>query len=132
MRRTIIPILTSLIYWAAIPLSANQLNIVFFLIDDLGWRDIGANGSEYYKTPNIDQLAAEGMSFTNAYAASSVCTPTRAAIMTGKYPARLLLTQFLPYGRWDAKKNRLREGRFLSRKRCARRATVPPLWANGT
>lgn len=90
------------------------LNVVLFLIDDLGWRDIGANGSDYYQTPNIDQLAADGMRFTNGYAAANICSPTRAAILTGKYPARLLLTQWLPSGRWDEKKHRLREGRYLS------------------
>ena len=90
------------------------LNLVFFLIDDLGWKDIGASGSNYYKTPHIDQLAKEGMRFTNGYAACNVCSPTRAAIMSGKYPARLLLTQWLPSGRWDAKKNKLQEARYLS------------------
>ena len=68
-------------------LAEKPLNVVFFLIDDLGWMDIGANGSNYYKTPHIDQLAKEGMRFTNGYAACNVCSPTRAAIMAGKYPA---------------------------------------------
>ena len=95
-------------------LAEKPLNVVFFLIDDLGWMDIGANGSNYYKTPHIDQLAKEGMRFTNGYAACNVCSPTRAAIMAGKYPARLLLTQWLPSGRWDAKKNKLQEARYLS------------------
>jgi arylsulfatase A-like enzyme len=95
-------------------LAEKPLNVVFFLIDDLGWMDIGANGSNYYKTPHIDQLAKEGVRFTNGYAACNVCSPTRAAIMAGKYPARLLLTQWLPSGRWDAKKNKLQEARYLS------------------
>jgi len=90
-----------------------DLNIVLFLIDDLGWRDLGCQGSSYYKTPNIDRLAAEGMRFTDAYAACNVCSPTRAAILTGKYPARLMLTQWLPAGRWNAQKHRMREARFL-------------------
>jgi arylsulfatase A-like enzyme len=90
------------------------LNVVFFLIDDMGWMDIGASGSDYYKTPNIDQLAQDGMRFTNGYAACNVCSPTRAAVMTGKNPARLLLTQWLPSGRWDAKKYKKQEGRYLS------------------
>ena len=89
-------------------------NVVFILIDDLGWNDLGCYGSSYYRTPNIDRLAAEGMRFSDAYAACSVCSPTRAAIMTGKYPARLMLTQWLPAGRWSATKNQLREGRYLS------------------
>lgn len=87
-------------------------NVVLFLIDDLGWRDLGCQGSSYYQTPNIDRLAAEGARFTDAYSACAVCSPTRAAILTGKYPARLLLTDWLPSGRWNPKA-RLREGRFL-------------------
>ncbi len=87
-------------------------NVVMFLIDDLGWRDIGANGSTYYQTPNIDRLAREGVRFTDAYAACAVCSPTRAAVLTGKYPARLLLTDWLPDGRWPPKA-RLRSGRFV-------------------
>jgi uncharacterized sulfatase len=67
-------------------------NIVFILADDLGYSQIGVNGSDYYQTPNIDKLAGEGMRFTNAYSAGAVCSPTRASIMTGKYPARLHLT----------------------------------------
>ena len=70
-------------------------NIVFFLVDDLGWMDIGANGSSFYETPNVDELAREGVRFTQAYAASPVCSPTRASIMTGKNPARLHLTQYI-------------------------------------
>ena len=78
------------------PAPTRRLNFVFILIDDLGWRDVGFNGSRFYETPNIDRLAARGMRFTNAYAACPVCSPTRASIMTGKYPARLGLTNFLP------------------------------------
>ncbi len=73
-----------------------KLNFVFILIDDMGWRDVSYNGSQFYETPNIDRLAAQGMKFTNAYAACPVCSPTRASIMTGKYPARLGVTNFLP------------------------------------
>ncbi|MEX2214511.1 MAG: sulfatase [Phycisphaeraceae bacterium] len=75
-------------------------NIVFFLVDDLGWTDVGCFGSSFYETPNIDRLAKEGVRFTHAYAACHVCSPTRASIMTGKYPARLGLTDWLP-GRRD-------------------------------
>ena len=67
-------------------------NFVFFLVDDLGWADVGCYGSELHETPNIDRLAREGMRFTDAYAAAPVCSPTRASIMTGKYPARLHMT----------------------------------------
>ncbi len=89
-----------------------RLNIVLFLIDDLGWRDIGANGSTYYQTPHIDRLAREGVRFTDAYAACAVCSPTRAAVLTGKYPARILLTDWLPSGRW-APNAKLQSGRFV-------------------
>ncbi|MEM1070711.1 MAG: sulfatase [Planctomycetota bacterium] len=89
-----------------------RLNIVLFLIDDLGWRDLGCQGSEYYQTPNIDRLAEQGVRFTDAYAACAVCSPTRASIMTGKYPARLLLTDWLPSGRWDPQA-KLIEGRKI-------------------
>jgi arylsulfatase A-like enzyme len=70
-------------------------NIVFFLIDDMGWTDLGCFGSDLYETPHIDTLAAQGMRFTNAYAACTVCSPTRAALMTGKYPGRLHITDFI-------------------------------------
>ena len=82
-------------------------NIVFILIDDLGWADVGCFGSKFYETPNIDRLAAQGMRFTDAYAACPVCSPTRASIMTGKYPARLHLTNWIP-GEGDAVSNALR------------------------
>jgi len=70
-------------------------NIIFILADDFGWSQTGVYGSDYYRTPNIDRLAAEGIRFTNAYAACSVSSPTRSSIMTGKYPARLHLTDFI-------------------------------------
>lgn len=92
--------------------SPDRMNIVLIVVDDLGWSDLGCQGSRYYKTPNIDSLANHGLRFTDAYAACAVCSPTRAAIMTGKYPARLLLTDWLPAGRWDPK-SKLKEGRFV-------------------
>ena len=70
-------------------------NVVFFLVDDLGWSDVGCYGSRFYETPNIDALAEDGVRFTQAYAACHVCSPTRASILTGKYPARLRLTDWL-------------------------------------
>ena len=70
-------------------------NIVLILVDDLGWIDTGCYGSKYYETPNIDKLAADGMRFTDAYAACAVCSPTRAAVMTGRYPARLGITDWI-------------------------------------
>ena len=81
---------------AASAKSPGAPNIVFILIDDMGWADVGCFGSKYYETPNIDRLATQGMRFTDAYAACPVCSPTRASIMTGKYPARLHLTDWIP------------------------------------
>ncbi len=72
-------------------------NIVFFLVDDLGWSDITPNNpGSFYETPNLELLAKEGMKFTNAYASCPVCSPTRASIMTGKSPARLHITDWIP------------------------------------
>ena len=73
-----------------------RLNIVFILIDDMGWTDLGCYGSDYYETPNVDRLAQQGMKFTDAYAASCVCSPTRVSILTGKYPGRLHITHAIP------------------------------------
>jgi arylsulfatase A-like enzyme len=67
-------------------------NIVFILADDLGWADVGCYGADLHETPHIDGLAREGMRFTNAYAAAPICSPTRASIMTGEFPARLHMT----------------------------------------
>ena len=67
-------------------------NVVFILADDLGWRDTGVYGSEFFETPNIDALARRGMMFTSAYAAAPICSPTRASILTGLHPARLGIT----------------------------------------
>src|SRR6476661_7832627 len=87
-------------------------NIVFILADDLGWADLGCYGSTFYETPNIDSLAAGGMRFLNAYAACCVCSPTRASILTGKYPARLQLTDWLP-GQPDKPEHKLLRPKFL-------------------
>jgi len=76
-------------------MSPGKLNFVLILIDDMGWTDVGCFGSRYYETPNIDRLASQGMRFTNAYAACAVCSPTRAAIQTGRYPARLGVTDWI-------------------------------------
>ena len=89
----------------------NRPNIVFILADDLGWKDLGVYGNESNETPNIDKLAQNGVRFTQAYAACPVCSPTRASIMTGKYPARLHLTNFINGKRTDP----------LS-------PVIPPLW----
>ena len=76
-------------------IETRQPNVVFFLVDDLGWSDVGCYGSSFYETPNIDRLADEGVKFTDAYAACHVCSPTRASILTGKYPASINLTDWL-------------------------------------
>src|SRR5215469_13020700 len=73
-----------------------KLNFIIILIDDMGWTDLTSFGSKFYQTPNVDRLVSQGMKFTNAYAACPVCSPTRASIMTGKYPARLHLTDWIP------------------------------------
>jgi arylsulfatase A len=70
-------------------------NIILMLIDDMGWTDLGCYGSKYYQTPNIDRLAKDGMKFTQAYSACTVCSPTRAAVLTGKSPARLHITDWI-------------------------------------
>ncbi|MGK0188941.1 MAG: arylsulfatase A [Verrucomicrobiales bacterium] len=86
---------------------AKPTNIIFFLVDDLAWSDVGCFGCTFHETPNIDQFAKEGVKFTNAYAACHVCSPTRASILTGKYPARLNLTDWLK-GRGDFPFQRLK------------------------
>ncbi len=72
-------------------------NVIFILIDDMGWKDLGVYGSTFYETPNLDRLAAEGLRFTHAYAACPVCSPTRASAMTGKYPARVGITDWIDH-----------------------------------
>jgi arylsulfatase A-like enzyme len=74
----------------------NRPNILFILVDDLGWADLGCYGSTFHESPNLDKLAASAMRFTDAYAACPVCSPTRAAIMTGRYPTRLNITDWIP------------------------------------
>lgn len=75
--------------------SDGKYNVVFILADDLGWTDLACQGSPFYKTPNIDKLAQSGMRFTQAYSACTVCSPTRASILTGQYPARLHITDWI-------------------------------------
>ncbi|WP_207534541.1 sulfatase [Desertivirga arenae] len=75
--------------------SKSPPNIVVFFIDDMGQQDLGCYGSDFYQTPAIDNLAKKGVRFTNAYSACTVCSPSRAALMTGKYPARLHITDWI-------------------------------------
>ncbi|MCA9130803.1 MAG: sulfatase [Planctomycetales bacterium] len=104
MKRRCISLLFSASLWLLIVAAARSLpaqlaasvtdrpNVVFLLADDLGWADLGCYGSELHETPNLDRLSSQGVRFTDAYAASPVCTPTRASILTGKHPARLHMT----------------------------------------
>ncbi|WP_197356130.1 sulfatase-like hydrolase/transferase [Aureliella helgolandensis] len=78
------------------PIGATAPNVVFILADDLGWRDLSCYGSPLCETPHIDALAATGMRFTNAYSAASICSPTRASLMTGKHPVRTGVTDYIP------------------------------------
>ena len=78
---------------AAVPVPPN---VVLILADDLGWTDLGCYGSTYYESPHIDRLARDGVRFTQAYSACTVCSPSRAAILTGKYPGRLHITDWIP------------------------------------
>ena len=71
-------------------------NLLFIIVDDLGWTDVSYNGSDFYETYNIDALSLNSMLFYNAYAASPVCSPTRASIMTGKHHARINITDWIP------------------------------------
>src|SRR3954467_15805464 len=79
---------------------AAKPNVVVIVCDDLGWADLGCYGSKFHQTPHLDRMAAEGVRFTQGYAACPVCSPTRAAVLTGKYPQRFNLTDWLP-GRPD-------------------------------
>lgn len=96
--KSVLPIFLCCALACGVPVQAagRRPNIVFFLADDLGYMDIGANNPRtFYETPNIDALAAKGMRFRHGYAACPVCSPTRASIMTGKYPARVGVTDFI-------------------------------------
>ena len=92
-RMSILLTITILVHCFTSPPSANaQMNVVFILVDDWGYADAGIQGSDFFETPNIDRFSRQGLRFTQAYAAAPVCSPTRAAIMTGKFPARLDMT----------------------------------------
>jgi arylsulfatase A-like enzyme len=83
-------------------------NIIFILLDDFGWRDLACYGSSFYQTPNLDALCARSMRFTDAYASCPVCSPTRASVLTGKYPARVGVTNFIDWaGRSHPARGRL-------------------------
>jgi arylsulfatase A-like enzyme len=95
-----------LLFAAAMPVEAadsGRPNVLFILVDDLGWSDTGYNGSQVYETPNVDRLAEQGMVFTDFYSGGPVCSPTRASILTGKYTARTGITTYLLAPNRDAK-----------------------------
>ena len=83
------------LFVTALAVAGQGPNVVLILADDLGWSQVGANGGKAYRTPNIDRLASQGMRFTSAYSSAAVCSPTRAALMSGQYPARLHLTDHI-------------------------------------
>jgi arylsulfatase A-like enzyme len=85
---------TTMVAWVA-PLFAASPNVVVFVADDLGQRDLGCYGSTFYETPNVDRLAKEGARFTDAYSACPVCSPTRASLMTGQWPQRCRITDYI-------------------------------------
>lgn len=89
-------------------------NVVFFLVDDYGWKDVGYNGSKYYETPNIDRLAAEGMQFTDGYAAAAISSPTRVSLMTGKCPARTGITDWIPGYQHNASEKQLSRYKMIA------------------
>ena len=93
-RRTFLGSLTGGLLHAAAAVS--KLNFVIILADDFGARDLGCYGNRNFATPNLDRLASQGARFTNAYAACPVCSPTRASIMTGRYPVRTGVTDWIP------------------------------------
>ena len=97
--------------FASAPAPGPRPNIVFLLVDDLGWADLACYGNTFHETPNIDALAASGTRFTQAYAACAVCSPTRASIMTGKYPVRLGITDWIPGEQHPEKPLALRDTR---------------------
>ncbi len=90
------PLLATVLLAAATARAAERPNVVVFLADDLGWMDIGPNNPDtFYETPNLDGLARRGVRFTDAYAACPVCSPTRASLLTGKYPQRTGITDYI-------------------------------------
>ena len=84
-----------LLFFMGTTQAAQKPNIVFFLVDDLGLGDVGCFGSTFHETANIDRLCSDGLKFTQAYSACTVCSPSRAAILLGKYPARTHLTDWI-------------------------------------
>ena len=95
MRRILCALATIAALTTTSQAATKPLNFVLVLVDDLGWMDLGCQGSTYYETPHIDRLASGGMRLTDGYAACAVCSPTRAAVQTGRYPGRLFVTDWI-------------------------------------
>jgi arylsulfatase A len=98
-RKNLLAVVALVIGLVAMPelgAAEKQWNVVLILADDLGWKDLSCFGSDLHETPNLNELAKKGMRFTQAYSACTVCSPTRAALLTGKYPARLHITDWIP------------------------------------
>lgn len=91
----------------------NQPNILLMLVDDMGYKDLGVTGSSFYETPHIDRLAAQGMLFSQCYASCPVCSPTRASLLTGKYPARVGVTNWIDWTRPDFPAGRLADAPYV-------------------
>lgn len=88
-------------------------NVLFVMIDDYGWTDMGYNGSRFYETPNLDRLASESVQFTDGYAAASISSPTRVSLMTGKYPARTGITDWIPGYQYNLPKEKLSQYKMI-------------------
>lgn len=89
----------AILLWLAPSVAAEKPNIIYIMADDLGWADIGPYGNDFIETPHLDQLAKEGMRFTDFYAAGAVCSPTRCAVQSGQNQARIGITAHIP-GHW--------------------------------
>jgi len=113
MLATLLSVAATIVHAAPLPTATapptTPRNLVFILIDDLGWADLSCSGSTFHETPNLDQLAATGVRFTHALAACPVCSPTRASILTGRHPVRVGITDWIPGNRPSANSDR----RFL-------------------
>ncbi|HDZ41857.1 MAG TPA: DUF4976 domain-containing protein [Bacteroidetes bacterium] len=96
MRKSYLILLLIAVFLISCSRKDTKPNFIFILVDDLGWTDLTCYGSSFHETPNLDRLASGGMVFTGAYSTSPVCSPTRASIMTGKYPARVNITDWIP------------------------------------
>jgi arylsulfatase A-like enzyme len=96
-KTSVLKIIVFFIHFILVPVSIAERkpNIVFVLADDLGWAELGCYGNKFNETPNLDRMASEGMRFTHAYAAAPVCSPYRAALLTGLHPARLGIVDYL-------------------------------------